>query len=58
MGLELGANLRIWRFILLRYKVVTHAFTAADLRGFEKLWGYSGEDNSDKNMGYSKINLH
>lgn len=21
---------------------------------FEKLWGYLGEDNSDKNLGYSK----
>lgn len=33
---------------------MTHAFTAADFHDFEKLWGYLGEDNWDKNMGYSK----
>lgn len=33
---------------------MTHAFTAADVQDFEKLRGYLGEDNSDKNVGYSK----
>lgn len=55
LGLALGTSVKNeTKTKLFCYKVVTQAFTAADLQDLGKLRGYLGEDNSDKNMGYSK----